>query len=120
MMEDAPMRVLVIGAGQTGAQVIRQLRKDPQIEIFTADPRPEPKAVRDGLVEKVDITGVISPLTLEDVLERTGAQLVFMAMAAEEMALGTAPGVDILADALLDELASISEVPMIQVARSAS
>lgn len=114
------MRVLVIGAGQTGALVIQQLQKNQQIKIFTADPRPEPKALRDGLIEKVDITEVISPLTLEDVLERTGADIVFMAMAAEEMALGTAPGVDILADALLDELASISEVPMIQVARSAS
>lgn len=114
------MHVLVIGAGQTGAQVIQQLRKNPQLQILTADPRPEPKALRDGLIEQVDITEVVSPLTLEDVLERTGAQIVFLAMAAEEMALGTAPGVDILADALLDELASVSGVPMIQVARSAS
>jgi hypothetical protein len=111
------MRVLVIGAGETGMKVIRQLRKDPTITILTADPRPEPKAVRDGLIEKVDVTEVISPLTLEGILEKTAAEMAFLAMAAEEMDLGKAPGVDILADALLDEITATSKIPMIEVAR---
>lgn len=114
------MRVLVIGAGQTGAKVIEQLRKNPAITVLTADPRPEPKAVRDGLIERPDVTDVITPLTLAEVLDRTGADMALLAMASEEMALGTAPGVDVLADALFDEISAISTVPMIQVARSAS
>jgi hypothetical protein len=114
------MRVLVIGVGQTGSEVIRQLRKNPDITILTADPRPEPKALRDGLIEKVDVTEAITPLTLDKILEKTGANLVFMAMSAEELGLGETPGMDILADALLDELASISGVPMVEVARSAA
>jgi N-acetyl-gamma-glutamylphosphate reductase len=114
------MRVLVIGAGRTGIKVIRQLRKNPAITVLTADPRPEPEAVRAGLIGQVDVTDVITPLTLEEVLDRTGAEVAFLAMPAEEMGLGKAPGVDILADALLDEIASISKVPMIEVARSAA
>lgn len=114
------MRVLVIGAGQTGVQVIRQLQKNPGITILTADPRPEPKALRDGLIQGLDVTEVITPLTLGEILERTGVDVAFLAMAAEEMALGAAPGTEILADALLNEIASISTVPMIQVARSAA
>jgi len=113
------MRVLVIGAGQTGMQVIRQLRKNPRITILTADPRPEPQAVRDGLIDKVDVTEVISPLTLDEILEHTGADMAFLAMAAEELDLGKAPGVDFLADALLDEIAANANVPMIEVARGA-
>jgi Trk K+ transport system NAD-binding subunit len=114
------MRVLVIGAGQTGVRVIQQLRKNPEIKVLTADPRPDPRALRDGLIDRVDVTDVITPLTLEEVLKRTAAELVFLALTAEEMSIGTAPGGDILADALLEEIASIASVPVIQVARSAA
>ena len=113
------MRVLVIGAGQTGMKVIRQLQKNPAITILTADPRPEPEAVLEGLVEAIDVTDPITPLTLDEILARTRADMALLAMAAEEMDLGKAPGVDFLADALLDEIASISSVPMIEVSRGA-
>jgi len=36
------MVVLVIGAGRTGAQVLRQLKKNPAITIRTLDPRENP------------------------------------------------------------------------------
>ncbi|HSO20779.1 MAG TPA: hypothetical protein VLT88_15050 [Desulfosarcina sp.] len=111
------MRVLVVGAGQTGMQVIEQLKKNPQITVLTADPRPEPKAVRDGLVDRLDVTDAITPLTLDDVVQRTGAGLVLMTLSAEELGLGETPGVDMLADALLDELAAVAKVPVIDVAR---
>jgi hypothetical protein len=38
-------------------------------------------------------------------------------MATEDMALGQAPGIDVLADALREEMAAISEIPLIVVAR---
>jgi FlaA1/EpsC-like NDP-sugar epimerase len=117
-MEDKTMRVLVIGAGRTGVRVIQQLRKNEAITVVTADPRPEPEAVKKGVIEQVDVVEPITPLTLDKILEQTGAQMVLLAMPAEEMGLGKAPGVDILADALLDEIASIAKVPVIEVGRS--
>ncbi|MGE4542505.1 MAG: hypothetical protein AB7D06_00215 [Pedobacter sp.] len=111
------MRILVIGAGRTGANVLKQLRKNPLIEIITADPRKEHYAVDEGIIDQVDIHEVLTPLTLETVLEQAQPDLVLLAMATEDMGLGKAPGMDILAGALKEELCALSKVPVIEVAR---
>lgn len=111
------MRILVIGAGHTGAKVLKQLKKNPEIEIITADPRRQHYAVEEGIIEQVDIHEVLTPLTLETVLEQAQPDLVLLAMSTEDMGLGKAPGMDILADALREELSALSRVPVIEAAR---
>jgi len=113
------MRVLVIGAGRTGARVIQQLKKNPKIKIVTADPREEIYAVDEGIIASVDIEEMLTPLNLEQVFAEAGPDLVLMAMPTEDMGLGQAPGTDILADALREEIAAIADVPVIEVARIA-
>lgn len=112
------MVVLVIGAGRTGAQVLRQLQKNPGLRILTLDPRAEPHAVQEGIIKAVDFREVLTPLTLEYVLEQAKPDLVILASATEDMGLGAGQGVDLLAGALRDELAAIAEVPVIEVART--
>jgi dihydrodipicolinate reductase len=112
------VRVLVVGAGRTGAGVIRQLRKNPNIEIITADPRPDSYAVEAGLIHAVDIAEAFTPLTVDYVLEKANPDLILLAMTTEDLGLGNAPGVDILAEALRLEVASASQIPLIEVARS--
>jgi predicted homoserine dehydrogenase-like protein len=112
------MRILVVGAGRTGARVIEQLKKNPGIEIVTADPREEHYAVEAGVIEAVDIREALTPLNLDQILDQVRPAVVLLATETEDMGLGEAPGVDILADALQDELAAISKVPVIEVARS--
>ena len=111
------MKVLVVGAGRTGARVIRQLRKNPDIEIVTADPRADAYAVEEGLIDTVDIQEGFTPLTVDYVLEKAKPDLILLATATEDLGLGSAPGIDILAEALRKEVASASDVPLIQVAR---
>lgn len=111
------MRVLVVGAGHTGARVIRQLRKNPEIEIITADPHADAYAVEEGVIDAVDIQEAFTPLTVDYVLEKTKPDLVLLALATEDLGLGTAPGIDVLAQALRKEMASASDVPLIEVAR---
>ncbi len=111
------MRVLVVGAGRTGARVIRQLKKNPELEIIVVDPRAEPFAVEQGLIASVDIHEAFTPLTVDYVLEKARPELVLLAMATEDLGLGDAPGMDILAEALRQEVSSASTVPMIEVAR---
>jgi len=111
------MRILVIGAGRTGAKVLKQLQKNPAFEILTADPRQVHHAVEEGIIEQVDINEVLTPLTLETVLEQARPDLVLLAMSTEDMGLGKAPGMEILADALKEELSALSRVPVIEVAR---
>jgi saccharopine dehydrogenase-like NADP-dependent oxidoreductase len=112
------MRILVIGAGRTGARVIRQLKKNPDIVIMTADPRANLAAVDEQLIEKVDIREALTPLTLEKVLTESHPDLVLLAMPPEEMGLGKSPGVDILAEAMHEEVATLARVPVIEVARA--
>lgn len=111
------LRVLVIGAGRTGARVIEQLRKNPAIEIVTADPRPELYAVEEGIIERVDIREALTPLTLETIIADARPDLILIAMPPEDMGLGAASGIDVLAQALQEEVAALSRVPVIVVDR---
>lgn len=117
--QDSKMRVLVVGAGRTGSKVIRQLSKNPDIETITLDPRPDPFALSEGLIDEVDVVESLTPLSLDYILERTDPDLILLTTTTEDLGLGKAPGMDLLADALQEELAAVAEVPVIQVARGA-
>jgi hypothetical protein len=114
------MRILVVGAGKVGAQVLTQLKKDPSITIITCSPYEEPFAVQQGIVPKVDIQETLTPLTLGYILAQATPDLILLTSASEDFGLGTAPGVDVMVDSLKKELASISRVPLIEVARGSS
>lgn len=111
------MRILVAGAGKVGAQVLRQLQKNPSLTIITSDPNQEPYAVQEGIISQVDIQETLTPLTLGYVLAEAKPDLILLASASEDFGLGKAPGVDVMVNSLKSELASISNVPLIRVAR---
>jgi hypothetical protein len=112
------MRVLVVGAGRTGAEVLRQLQKNPDLTVLTADGQERPYAVEQGVIDSVDYQESLTPLTLEYVVGRAQPDLVLLTRAPRDLGLGSALGMDMLADALQDELATISDVPMILVAQT--
>jgi hypothetical protein len=74
--------------------------------------------VQQGLIERVDIQEAFTPLTLEYVLEQARPDLILLTTTTEDMGLGVAPGLDILADALREEMAAICDLPVIEVART--
>jgi len=111
------MRILVVGAGVVGAQVLRQLQKNQSLTIITCSPHQEPLAVQKGTISKVDIQETLTPLTLGYILAQAEPDLILLASSSEDFGLGTAPGVDVMVDSLKRELASISKVPLIEVAR---
>lgn len=111
------MRILVVGAGRAGTQVLRQLQKNPSLTVITNDANQEPFAVQEGIISEVDIQETLTPLTLEYVLAQARPDLILLTSVSEDFGLGTAPGVDVMVDSLKRELASISSVPLIEVAR---
>lgn len=111
------MRVLVIGAGRTGAHAIEQLRKNRDIHVVTADPRPELFAVDEGILDHVDITEALTPLTLDKVFRDAQPDLVLIAMPSEDMGLGGAAGLDVLAESMQTEIAALARVPVLVLKR---
>jgi nucleoside-diphosphate-sugar epimerase len=112
------VRILVIGAGRVGARVLRQLQKNPNLTVITCDPRDDPYAVQQGIVPDVDMREPLTPLNLDHIMNQVQPDLVLLTRATEDLGLGTAPGMDMLTSALQEELAFISEVPMIEVSRA--
>ena len=112
------MRILVVGAGRVGARVLRQLQKNPKLTTITADPNETPYAVQEGIIDKVDIRESLTPLTLDFVVAQSQPDLMILTRTSEDLGLGMAAGMDILAEALREELAAISDVPVIEVART--
>ncbi len=112
------MRILVVGAGRIGIEVLRQLFKNPALTVLVLDPREEPLAIREGVIEQVDFHESLTPLTLDYVLAQAKPDLVLLTTSTEDLGLGRSAGVDLLGAALKDELAAIAQVPVIEVARS--
>lgn len=112
------MKILVIGAGHTGAQVLRQLKKNPGIQVVTADPRDKPEAVKQNIIPAVDYHEALTPLTLEHIVRQARPDLILWTSTTGDMGLGHAAGLDMLTSALQDEVALIADVPVIEVARA--
>lgn len=111
------MRVLLVGAGVAGARVLRQLQKNPNLTILTVDPREKPYAVEEKLIDSVDYREVLTPLTLEFIVSQAKPDLVLIATETEDLGLGSPAGVEMLAEALRDEVAAVADVPVLEVAR---
>ena len=111
------MKILVIGAGRTGARVLRELQKNPALTLLTADPSERPYAVEEGIISKVDILEALTPLNLDYVCRQAEPDLIILARTSDDLGLGIAPGIDILNESLRDELIAGSAVPMIEVSR---
>ncbi len=111
------MRVLLVGAGVAGSRVLRQLRKNPNLTVLIADPRERPPALEEKLIDKVDYREVLTPLTLEFIVSQAQPDLVLIATETEDLGLGSPAGVEMMAEALRDEVAAVADVPILEVAR---
>jgi hypothetical protein len=78
------LRILVIGAGHLGAQVIGQLMKNEEIEIVVADAHKEPHAVKAKVIEAVDILLHVTPLNFKEVFDEVHPDLVLLARTVED------------------------------------
>jgi nucleoside-diphosphate-sugar epimerase len=119
-MNEQAMTVLVVGAGKTGAEVLRQLLKNPGLRILTLDTRDSPYAIEEGIIRNVDFKEPLTPLSIDSIIKSARPDLVLLTTSPRDMGLGEAAGIDVLSDALQDELATIADVPVIKVARLAS
>jgi UDP-N-acetylmuramoylalanine-D-glutamate ligase len=114
------MRVWVIGAGKVGTAALRQLTKNPDIEVFVSDPSPTPEAVQQGVIDKVDIVENVSSVNVNHLARRIRPDLILLSPAASERGVGHVEGGQALTDALNQELAAGCEYPVMLLSLSNS
>jgi hypothetical protein len=112
------MRILIVGAGKVGAKVILQLKKNPSIKFYTVDPRDQPHALKQGVIESVDFHEDLNPSAIGHVLTQVRPDIVLVTTSAEDVARTGIPGLEILVESLRSELESTANVPIIAVART--
>ncbi|HDP96594.1 MAG TPA: hypothetical protein ENN25_02745 [Euryarchaeota archaeon] len=78
------MKVMVVGAGAIGTEIIKQMHKNPRIEVIVVDPKDKPKAVAEGVIQKVDIRKHVTPLNFEEVVKEADPELVIIARTIED------------------------------------
>lgn len=119
-MSKQTVTILVVGVGKNGTEVLRQLFKNPELRIVTLDPRESPYAIEEGIIKDVDFKEPLTPLSIDSIIKVARPDLVLLTTSPQDMGLGDAAGIDVLSAALHDELATIADVPVIKVSRSAT
>lgn len=105
------MRVWLIGAGNIGSVALRQLQKSSSVEIFVSDPSDQPEAVRDGLIEQVDLVENITPVNVNEIARRVRPDLILLSPGIGEQGFGAIEGSKALSEALNYEIIIASEYP---------
>jgi hypothetical protein len=105
------MRIWLIGAAQKGTEALLQLRKNAAIEVMVTDPSPQPLAVQQGVIEKVDYTEAVTQLNINQLARRIRPDLILIDTSAEERTLGRVSGGQAFTQALNYEMTAASECP---------
>ncbi len=105
------MRVWLIGAGNIGSVALRQLQKNPAVEIFVSDPSDRPEAVRSGLIKRVDLVENITPFSVNEIARRVRPDLILLSPGIGEQGFGAVEGSKALSEALNYEMIIASEYP---------
>jgi predicted homoserine dehydrogenase-like protein len=109
--KENPMRIWLIGADQRGTEVLRQLQKNANIEVIVSDVRPQPKAVTDGVIPKVDYVEQVSSVNVNKLARRVRPDLILIDAGAEQRSIGRVTGGTTFSDALMGEVVAASEFP---------
>ncbi len=111
-------RILVVGAGRVGAKVLLQLKKNPTLIVYTADPRETPFAVEEGIIASVDYQRELTLKDLELVIGEIEPDIVLVTTSRDDIGSSSVPGLEVLVESLRQELEATSKVPIIAVSRT--
>ena len=78
------MRALVVGGGELGVRVIKQLRKNSKIEIIVADYREDCIAVQKGVIETVDVLEHLTSLNIGACCEELRPDIILLCREARD------------------------------------
>ena len=105
------MRIWLIGAEQAAIDALQQLRKHRELELFVSAPTDRPKAVTDGVIERVTYVEYVTPVNVNTLARRIRPDLILVDPTADERTYGRVAGGMAFSEALTYELATASDYP---------
>lgn len=105
------MRVWVVGAGQVGTQIIRQLKKNEDITIIVSDVSQSPRAVTEGVIARVDHVEAVTSANINTLGRRIRPDLILIDSSAEGRNLSGMTGGGNFMQSLANEIALASHYP---------
>jgi hypothetical protein len=105
------MRIWLIGAEDPAIRAIVQLRKNPNIQLVVSSPVEDPKAVRDGVLERVDYVERVNHINVNDLGRRIRPDLILIDASAAARDYARFAGGTALSDELTRAVASAAQCP---------
>lgn len=105
------MRVWLIGADIRGIQALRQLAKNQRVDVIISDINEQPRAVSDGIIDRVDYVERVTSLNINHIARRVQPDLILIDAGALERNWGHVTGGSALSEAMTQEMATVSEYP---------
>jgi len=109
------MRIWLIGADQTGTQVLRQLRKNPGIEVIVSDATERPRAVVDRVIDRVNHVESVTSININSLARRFRPDLILIDRGALQRGLGRVSAGAAFVESLQEEMAAASEFPCLVI-----
>jgi acetoin utilization deacetylase AcuC-like enzyme len=105
------VRIWLIGADQRGAEAIKQLRKNANLDLYISDSTDRPYAVTAGVIAKVDLVELVTSLNINTLARRIRPDLILIDVGADQHNLGRLAGGGAFTSALHEETATASDYP---------
>jgi hypothetical protein len=105
------MRIWLIGAEQAGVEALRQLKKNPAVDVVVTDSIERPKAVAERVIARIDHVETVTSLNINQLARRIRPDLILIDGGALNRTLGRLSGGSVLAEALHSEIAAASDFP---------
>lgn len=105
------MRIWLIGADHNGTAALRQLRKNPSIEVVVSDSIERPRAVANGIIERIDYIESVTPVNINQLARRVRPDLILIDRGAMQRAVNRVSGGVAFAETLQEEMAAASDYP---------
>ncbi|MCC6167365.1 MAG: hypothetical protein IT329_09080 [Caldilineaceae bacterium] len=109
------MRIWLIGAGQAGAEALRQMQKNDEISVVVSALVADPPAVRNKVIAKVDYVENVTPVNINTLARRIRPDLILIDSTAQETGLSRVTGGAALSQALTFEIAAASDFPCLVI-----
>ncbi|NJN82337.1 MAG: hypothetical protein HC802_08730 [Caldilineaceae bacterium] len=105
------MRIWLIGAGKGGIEILHQLAKNSEIDLFVSSVSEKPPAVREGVISKVQLVERVTSYNVNTLAKRIRPDLILIDSGEEDKNLGRVMGGSAMSAAMNDEIASASDFP---------